>query len=322
MALSETLPRGLNLTNLDKVFFPATGFTKGDMIRYYAEVAPVMVSHLRGRPVTVIRFPNGVRGKHFYEKNAPRFAPDWVQTAPVPRSEGKDPINYILINDVKTLLWCANLASIELHPFLHRAANLDRPTHLAFDLDPGEGASLLQCIEVGWLVKELLGSLGLETFPKVSGSKGLQLYVPLNTPTSYETTKPFSNAVARVLEDKHPTLIVSNMAKALRKNRVLIDWSQNDDKKTTVSVYSLRAKRESPFVSMPVTWEELDRAHAQKNIERLQFSPQDALKRVAKHGDLFAPVLGLKQKLPTKFVVQPASVSRPRARARKRAARA
>ncbi len=289
----------VTFSNVDKIFFPKTGTTKGDVIRYYLDVAPALLPHLKDRPVTLIRFPDGIEGEKFYEKNAPRFAPSWIKTAPVPRNDGSL-INYILINDAATLAWVENLAAIELHPFLHRRQNLDRPTHLAFDLDPGEGADLATCIEVAFLIRETLSHLKLDAFPKVSGSKGLQLYVPLNTPVSYDATKPFAKTIAELFAREHGDLVVSDMSKALRKNKVLIDWSQNDDKKTTVAPYSLRGKREAPFVSMPVTWEELKR-HRRK-LEALNFTPAEALKRIARHGDLFAPVLTVKQKLPTEFL--------------------
>lgn len=291
----------VHFTNVDKVFFPGDGSTKGDVIQYYLNVAPVLLPHFRNRPVTLIRFPDGVTGEKFYEKNAPRFTPAWVKTAHVPRSEG-GVINYILINDARTLAWCANLAALELHPFLHTARAQNRPTHLVFDLDPGEGADLLACIEVAFLLRERLARLGLELFPKVSGSKGLQLYVPLHTLVTYEDTKPFAKALAELLQAERPDLVVSDMSKALRKKKVLIDWSQNDDKKTTAGVYSLRAKRDTPFISLPVTWDELRRAEKKSDVAPLFFSPDAALKRIAKHGDLFAPVLTLKQKLPRDFL--------------------
>jgi bifunctional non-homologous end joining protein LigD len=301
LALKSKKPE-VKFSNLDKPLFPETGFTKGEMIRYYVEVAPFMLPHLTDRPVTLIRFPDGIRGESFYEKNAPHFAPEWIKTFPVPRQHHEGTINYILINDARTLAWCANLASIEFHPFLHRARSLETPTHIAFDLDPGEGADILTCAEVALLVKDVLDGLELESFPKVSGSKGLQLYVPLNGRATYEVTQPFAKAVAELLEQQHPKKIVSNMAKALRKNRVLIDWSQNSRAKTTVGVYSMRGKREAPFISMPVTWKELQSALKAKDAAKLSFTPENALRRLAKIGDLFAPVLKLKQKLPANFL--------------------
>jgi len=249
--------REVKFSNLTKVFFPKDGFTKGDLIRYYSDVAPFLLPHLHGRPVTLIRFPDGVNGEKFYEKNAPHFAPPWVKTIAVARRHHEGKINYLAINDASPLAWCANLAAIELHPFLHRAPKLDQPTHLAFDLDPGEGATLVTCIRVAFLIKAMMDELGLEVFPKVSGSKGLQLYVPLNTPVTYAATSAFAKAVAELLAQREPKLVVSSMAKVHRRGRVLIDWSQNSGSKTTVAVYSVRGKREEPFVSMPVTWADL-----------------------------------------------------------------
>lgn len=288
----------VKFTNLDKIFFPKTGFTKGQMIQYYVDVAPFILPHLKQRPVTLIRFPDGVEGEKFYEKNAPRFAPPWIKTYAVDRRHHAGQTHYILINDASTLAWCANLAAVEFHPFLHRAPKLDQPTHVVFDLDPGEGSDLLTCARVALLVKEITDGLGLEAFPKVSGSKGVQIYVPLNMKTTYEATASFARAVAELLQQQHPELIVSKMAKQHRLGRVLIDWSQNNRSKTTVAVYSMRGKREEPFISMPVTWEELKRL---KRPEALFFTPEAALKRLKKLGDLFAPVLTLKQKLPKAF---------------------
>ncbi|MEO6004866.1 MAG: non-homologous end-joining DNA ligase [Opitutus sp.] len=289
-------------SNLSKVFFPATGFTKGELIKYYIDVAPVLLPHFRDRPVTLIRMPDGVRGETFYEKNAPGYTPGWVQTTQVPRSEG-GVINYLMLNDAPTLAWCANNAAIELHPFLHKKGNIQCPTHIAFDLDPGEGADLLTCIEVAHLIRDVLGRWKLQAFPKVSGSKGLQLYVPLNTPITYDVATPFAKAIADLLHEQKPEMIVSEMSKALRVNRVFIDWSQNNEKKTTVGPYSVRGKRDEPFVSTPVSWEELKRAAKKGRTEDLFFSPADVLKRVDRLGDLFAPVLKLKQKIPKKLPI-------------------
>ncbi|HVW22713.1 MAG TPA: non-homologous end-joining DNA ligase [Opitutaceae bacterium] len=289
----------VNFTHLEKVFFPKAKFTKGDLVRYYIEAAPCILPHLRDRPVTLVRFPDGIGGESFFEKNAPRFTPGWVRTFSVPRRRHEGDIDYILINDADTLAWCANLASIELHPFLHRVPKLDSPTAIAFDLDPGPGADLRDCAEIGFLLREMMAGLGLEAWPKVSGSKGLQVYVPLNTPSSYQVTGPFAHAVAGLLERRHPDRIVTNMSKALRKGKVLIDWSQNSGSKTTVCVYSVRAKREEPFVSMPVTWDELKRL---RRPESLFFTPAEALRRMRQRGDLFEPVLKTRQRLPKDFV--------------------
>ena len=298
---AKSAARPVTFTNPGKEYFPS-GFTKGEMIQYYLEVAPFMVPHLRDRPVTLIRFPEGVRGESFYEKNAPKHTPDWVTTYQVPRRHREGHINYILINNAETLAWCANLGAIELHPFLHRVPKIDVPTHVAFDLDPGEGADIFTCVEVALLLKELFGGLGLESFPKVSGSKGIQIYVPLNTDVTYDVTQPFAKSVAELFERQHPKLVVSAMSKALRKKKVMIDWSQNHQSKTTVSVYSMRGKRDEPFVSMPLTWKEISKAQATRDREPLDFTPAEALQRLKKVGDLFAPVLTLKQKLPEAFL--------------------
>lgn len=314
---SKATGRQVNFTHPDKIYFPGTGTTKGEIIRYYLEVAPWLLPHLEDRPVTLIRFPNGYGGESFYEKNAPAHAPEWIQTFRVPRRRHEGEINYILINDAETLAWCENLGAIELHPFLHRVPDIERPTHIAFDLDPGEGADLLTCAKVGFLLRDVLAGLGLKAWPKVTGSKGLQLYVPLNTKVAYELTSPFAKSVAELLEQQHPELVVSNMSKALRKGRVLIDWSQNSQSKTTVAVYAVRAKRDRPYVSMPVEWDELKRAIKKKDINALFFSPEDAVERLRKQGDLFAPVLTVKQSLPKAFehavsAKRPASAPEPR----------
>jgi bifunctional non-homologous end joining protein LigD len=292
--------RPVTFSNSGKVYFPS-GFTKGEMIRYYLEVAPFILPHLEDRPVTLIRFPEGVKGGSFYEKNAPKHAPEWITTFEVPRRHHEGHINYILINNPETLAWCANLGAIELHPFLHRVPKIDTPTHVAFDLDPGEGSDIFTCIEVALILKDVFDGLGLESFPKVSGSKGIQIYVPLNTDVTYEATQPFAKSVAQMLEKQHPKLIVSAMSKALRKKKVMIDWSQNSRSKTTVAVYAMRAKRDEPFISMPLTWREITRAQSSKDRDALYFTPAEAMARLKKTGDIFAPALTLKQKLPEAF---------------------
>ena len=294
-------PPEVKFSNLEKVFFPEKKFTKGEMIAYYVDVSRFILPHLANRPVTLIRYPDGIEGQKFYEKNAPSFAPEWIKTHQVARRHQPGTTNYIVINDAPTLAWCANIAAIELHPFLHHIAKPDQPTHVVFDFDPGEGADVFTCVRVAFLVKEMLDGLGLKSFPKVSGSKGLQLYVPLNTKVSYEATGAFAKAVAELLERDHPDLVVSKMAKIQRRNRVLIDWSQNSPSKTTVAVYSMRGKRSAPYVSMPVTWPELKRTMRAKRISALNFNPADALKRLTQKGDLFAPILKLKQTLPKAF---------------------
>ena len=287
----------LKLTNLEKVLYPGTGFTKGQVIDYYARIAPALIPHLAGRPTTLKRYPEGVDKGFFFEKNTTKYRPDWVKTAPIWSEGNNRNVNYVLVNDLATLIWVENLASIELHPSLSLAKKIESPTILAFDLDPGPPANIIQCCQVGFWLREIFEHFGLHSFPKTSGSKGLQIYVPLNTPTSYDVTKPFAHALARLLENDHRDLVVSDMKKSLRVNKVLVDWSQNDEHKTTISVYSLRA-REHPTVSTPVTWEEVERAFKKKDASLLVFEAPQVVERVQKMGDLFEPVLTLKQKLP------------------------
>jgi len=289
--------RKLKLTNLDKVLYPAAGFTKGQVVNFYVRIAPALVPHLAGRPLTMKRYPEGVDHEYFFEKNAPMHRPDWVKTAPIWSESNHRTIHFILANDLPTLVWIANLASIELHPSLSLAADIRTPTAIVFDLDPGPPANIVQCAQVGLWVREIFDHFGLQSFPKTSGSKGLQIYIPLNSKTSYEQTKSFAHAVARLLEQEHPELVVSDMKKAVRTNKVFVDWSQNDEHKTTISVYSLRA-REQPTVSTPVAWDEVEQALRKKDAGRLVFEAKDVLARVEKMGDLFGPVLKLKQKLP------------------------
>jgi bifunctional non-homologous end joining protein LigD len=289
--------RHLSLTNLDKVLYPAAGFTKGQVIDYYARIAPVLVPHVSGRPLTLKRYPEGVDHEYFFEKNATKHRPDWVKTAPIWSERNGHDINYLLANDLPTLTWIANLAGLELHPSLSLAKDILCPTMMVFDLDPGPPANIVQCCQVGLWLREIFEHFGLQSFPKTSGSKGLQIYVPLNTPTSYDQTKPFAHALARLLENDHRNYVVSDMKKELRTGKVLVDWSQNDEHKTTISVYSLRA-RERPTVSTPLKWEEVEAALKKKDADLLVFEAAQVLKRVEKMGDLFAPVLKLKQKLP------------------------
>jgi bifunctional non-homologous end joining protein LigD len=287
----------LSLSNLNKVLYPAVGFTKAQVIDYNVRVAPVLLPHLRNRPLTMKRYPEGVSGMHFYEKNCPSHRPPWIKTAPI-WSEGNNRwMDYCLIQDLPSLVWAANLASLELHTSLSLAKDILTPTMVVFDLDPGEPANIVQCCQVGLWLHEVFDQMKLKSFAKTSGSKGLQLYVPLNTPTSYEQTKPFANALARLLENAHPKEVVSDMKKSLRVGKVFVDWSQNDDHKTTICVYSLRAK-ERPTVSTPVTWEEVENCLARRDPKLLVFEASQVLERVEKMGDLFEPVLTLKQKLP------------------------
>ena len=286
----------LELSNLEKVFYPKVGFTKAQVIDYYVRIAPALLPHLKNRPVSLKRYPDGVTGSYFFEKQAPSHRPQWVQTTPVESEDRR--IDYCMINDLPTLVWTSNLANLELHTFLHCAPKIKVPTMLAFDLDPGEGTDIVLCAQVGLWIRDLLESLGIQSFPKTSGSKGLQLYVPLNTPTNYDKTKAFAHALAERLESEHPDQIVSKMQKRLRIGKVFVDWSQNDEHKTTVTVYSLRAK-DRPTVSTPVSWEEVERALQKKDPKRLEFESHEVLERVEKNGDLFAPVLKLRQKLPS-----------------------
>jgi len=277
----------LSLSNLDKVLYPAVGFTKGQVIDYYTRIAPAVLPHLRNRPLTLKRYPNGVDAQYFYEKRCPSHAPEWV------RREQFQGIEYCVCDDLPTLVWLANLADLELHPSLSLVDDDLRPTVMAFDLDPGDGAGLPECCEVAFILRDALSRLGLESFAKTSGSKGIQVYVPLNVDgVDYDHgTKALSKALARHLEAQHPKLVVSQQKKELRKGKVLIDWSQNDEHKTTVGVYSLRA-RERPTVSTPLDWHELERP------EELVFEAGDVLERVEQHGDLFAQVVELRQQLP------------------------
>jgi bifunctional non-homologous end joining protein LigD len=287
----EVEGRRLRLSNLDKVLYPATGFTKGQVIDYYTRASPWLLPHLRGRPLTLKRYPNGVDGGHFYEKQKPSHAPDWVRSKPI--QAGDRLIDFILCDDLPTLIWLANLADLELHPSLALADEPDRPTVMAFDLDPGPPAGLAECCRVALMLRETLDALGVQCFPKTSGSKGMQVYVPLNTPTSYDATKPFAHGLARLLEAHNGDLVVSIMRKDARPGKVFVDWSQNDRHKTTVAVYSLRA-RERPTVSTPLSWEEVERG----DPDALVFEAAEVLERAEQHGDLFEPVLQRKQTLP------------------------
>jgi bifunctional non-homologous end joining protein LigD len=289
--------RRLSLSNLDKLLYPQAGFTKGHVIDYYTRIAPVLLPHLRGRHLTLKRYPDGVDGPFFYEKQCPGHRPEWVRTAGVYSRQNEREIDYCLAEDLATVVWLANLADLEMHTPLGLAAAPQEPTVLAFDLDPGPPATVVECAEVACRLRDAFDHFGLVAFPKTSGSKGMQVYVPLNTPTTYRATKPFAQGVAQVLERRHPELVVSEMRKDRRPGKVLIDWSQNDEHKTTVSVYSLRA-RDRPTVSTPVTWDEVEAVLRSREPEELSFTSDEVLARVAEHGDCFAPVLELEQELP------------------------
>ncbi len=289
--------RRLKLSNWDKVLFGATGFTKGDLIAYYARVAPAVLPHLHDRPLTLKRYPNGVDAPYFYEKQSPAHRPEWVQTMRI------GSIDYTLAQDRPTLIWLANLADIELHTSLSLAPAPPVPTMLVFDLDPGAPAGILECAEVALVLRGLFAALGLESVVKTSGSKGMQLYVPLNGGAhedggvTYDQTKPFARRIAELLEQRLPELVVSRMTKRLRRGKVLVDWSQNDDHKTTVSVYSVRA-RERPTVSAPITWDEVQACRDSGDPELLSFETDEVLARVGRDGDPFAMLLFTRQDLP------------------------
>src|SRR6058998_3306890 len=290
----------LSVSNLDKVLYPKVGFTKGQVIDYYVRIAPVLLPHLKDRPLTMKRYPNGVDKEFFYEKNCPAHRPSWVKTAKVWSHGNQRDMHYCMVQDLPTLVWAANLADLELHTSLSRKNKIERPTMMVFDLDPGAVADIVQCCQVGLWLRDLLGQMKLKSFAKTSGSKGLQIYVPLNTAVTYDKTKNLSLAFAQYLEREHADLVTSNMSKAVRKGKVFVDWSQNDEHKTTICVYSLRA-REEPTVSTPVTWNEVENCLKKKKPDLLKFRSDQLLARVEKLGDLFEPAEKLKQKLPKKF---------------------
>jgi bifunctional non-homologous end joining protein LigD len=289
--------RTIQVSNLDKVFYPESGFTKGDMLDYYRRVATVLVPHLRDRPLTLKRYPDGVEGQFFYEKRCPPHAPEWVKTVPVERKRDGKIIDYCMVNDVASLLWAVNLGSLELHVSLSKAKRLGTPTAVVFDLDPDPAEGVLAAAEIALEIRKRLSRMDLESCVKTSGSKGLQLYVPLNSAVTYERTGGFAHALALALEEEMPDRVVSKMKKELRTGKVFIDWSQNDDHKTTVALYSLRA-RPAPTVSTPLRWKEVQKALRADDPELLRFTSDEVLARIDKHGDLFEPVRKLRQKLP------------------------
>jgi bifunctional non-homologous end joining protein LigD len=287
----------LKLSNLEKVLYPSAGFTKGQVIDYYTRIAPAVLPHLRERALTLKRYPNGVDAPYFYEKRSPEHRPEWVKTSPV-WSFGKErDIQFTVCNDLPTLVWLANLADLELHTNLSLVDDFLKPTMMVYDLDPGPPATIVECCRVGLWIRDLLADLKLKAFAKTSGSKGLQLYIPLNTPVTYEETKAMSHAIAELLEKQHPELVLSKMSKAAREGKVFVDWSQNDRIKTTVGVYSLRAK-DQPTVSTPVTWEEVEECLERRDPAVLSFLSDQVLARVQEMGDIFLPVQRLKQRLP------------------------
>ncbi|MFN0028088.1 MAG: non-homologous end-joining DNA ligase [Acidimicrobiales bacterium] len=294
MPLVEIGGRTLSVSNLDKVLYPEAGFTKAQVIDYYARVAPVLLAHLGDRGLTMRRFPNGVDAASFFEKRCPKHRPDWVGTALGPGDRG-GPIGYCVLDSVAAVVWAANLAALELHAPMARAVDIESPTMVVFDLDPGEPAAMTECCQVALDIREVLAALGLQCWPKTSGSKGLQLYLPLNSPATHDEAKDFALAVAQLLEKRQPQRVTSEMTKAIRPNKVFIDWSQNSRHKTTIGVYSLRA-RPYPTVSTPVSWDEVEASAAGR--AELRFLAEDVLARVADRGDLFAPTATLVQALP------------------------
>jgi bifunctional non-homologous end joining protein LigD len=297
--LVEVEGRELKLTNLDKVLYPKAGFTKGEVVDYYAKIAPAMVPHLSGRAVTLRRFPEGVDDLDaaFFEKRCPKHRPKWVKTARVEAGPHAGKIDFCVCDSLPTLIWMAQLAAIELHPSLSLSRAPKRPTVLAFDLDPGPPADVVECCRVALRLREMFGHFGVQSFPKTSGSKGLQVYIPLNSTVSYETTKPFAKAIAQLLEKQTPESVVSKMKKVEREGKVFVDWSQNHQRKTTIAVYSLRA-RERPTASTPLRWEEVEAVAEDGDGAALAFEADAVIDRVERHGDLFAPVLELQQELP------------------------
>ena len=292
--------RELKLTNLEKVLYPKTGFSKGEMVDYYAKIAEAMVPHLKGRAVTLRRFPEGVDDldSAFFEKRCPKHRPKWVKTTNVRAGPNAGNIDFCVCDGRPTLVWMAQLAAIELHPSLSLGRAPTRPTVLAFDLDPGPPADVVDCCRVALRLRDMFGHFGVQSFPKTSGSKGMQVYVPLNSKkVNYETTKPFAKAIAQLLEKQTPDLVVSKMKKVERGGKVFVDWSQNHRSKTTIAVYSLRA-RERPTASTPVSWDEVEGTANSGDGSALVFEAGDVLKRIEDKGDLFAPVLELEQELP------------------------
>jgi bifunctional non-homologous end joining protein LigD len=291
--------RTLSLSNLDKPMYPEAGFAKGHVIDYYTRVSPALLPHLRGRPLTLKRYPDGVDGPHFYEKQCPSHRPPWVRTVAADSSRARGgKIDFCMAEDLPTLVWLANLADLELHASLALGADYSQPTVVAFDLDPGVPATIVECAQVALELRTVFDHLGMQAFPKTSGSKGMQVYVPLNTPgVTYRDTSPFAKGIAELLERRDPKLVVSEMSKTLRKGRVFVDWSQNSRHKTTVCVYSLRALAQ-PTVSTPLAWDEVEAVVESGEPDDLVFTAPEVLERVAEHGDLFAGVVELEQELP------------------------
>ena len=286
--------RELSLSNLDKVLYPETGTTKGEVIEYYARIAPTMLPHLAGRALTFNRFPNGVEQKGFFEKRCAKHRPEWVATAPGP-GDHNGTIEYCVIDEPASLVWAANMAALELHAPMALAEDLETPRMVVFDLDPGPPAAIRECARTALAIRDVLAAVELEAWPKSSGSKGLQLYVPVNTPCTHDDAASFALAVGQLLEKQDPASVLTSMTKADRKGKVFVDWSQNVRHKTTIAPYSMRA-RPHPTVSTPVTWDEVE--EAADGATELRFLWTDVLERVEDGGDVFAPVLSVEQVLP------------------------
>ena len=287
--------RRLRLSSPDRVLWPKAGFTKAELLAYYAHVAPALLPHIAGRPLTLGRFPEGVERYGWYQTEC-RGHPEWLRTLAVAGRTGKGQ-RYCVLDDLPSLLWAANIGGIELHPFLARADRIDEPTHVVFDLDPGPPAGTLECWEVALRLRRVLAEVGLESFPKTSGSVGAHVYVPLNADHTYDQTKSFARAVAHSLAGGHPDLVVATTGRAARTGKVLVDWGQNDRIKSLIAAYSLRAMP-FPTVSTPLTWDEVERAVDERRPDTLAFGPEEVLERVDRCGDLFRPVLELAQTLP------------------------
>lgn len=310
---SELIVKGrkLQVSSLEKVLFPETGFTKAELIDYYIRVGPTLLPHLRSRPLTLKLYLNKVNQKPEYIKEAPSYTPKWVKRAAVWRRDHSSQIHYLLLNDLPSLIWAANLNNIELHVLLAQVPLIQKPKAVVFDLDPGEPATVFDCARAALLLKELLSQIELEAFVKSSGSKGLHLWIPLNTNVTYEQTQAFAKAISEHLEKMAPDLVITEMAKAARSGKVFIDYSQNADFKTTAAVYSLRARPDGPFVSFPLTWTELEFALQKRDASRFFLRPDEAIERVEAQGDPFAPVLKLNQKLPKTFDKLPEAKDKP-----------
>ena len=287
----------LSLSNLEKDLYPSYGFTKARILEYYRGIAPFLLPHLKDRALTLKRYPEGVEQDFFFEKRCPSHRPEWVKTAELPQDHG-GPMTFCLVNDLETLIWVENLASLELHVPLARAGSPRTPDSMVFDLDPGEPANILDCARVALILRDLLSGMGLMSYVKTSGQKGLHVFVPLNRrETTFEDTKTFSKAVAEIMQKHYPDLVTAKMAKQERTAKIFINWSQNDASKTMICVYSLRA-REKPFVSFPLEWGELEEPGGLGGPERLQVIHSEAVRRIKEKGDLFREVLVKEQKLP------------------------